>query len=111
LAPDEIELLIKEANTFSDADSKAKEMVVLRNKLESLLRNTQKAFTKFGGVLSSNDQEIAQRIFREGEKAITTDKLDDINKALSNLERTAAQLTAAMLNPTKDTPPQSAEER
>jgi molecular chaperone DnaK len=112
LAPDEIELLIKEANAFSDADSKAKEMVVLRNKLESLLRNTQKAFTKFGGVLSANDQEIAQRVFREGEKAITTDNLDDINKALSNLERTAAQLTAAMLNPTKDNPPpQSAEER
>src|SRR6266567_4159669 len=50
LAPDEIELLINEADTFSDADRKAKEMVVLRNKLESLLRNTLKSFTKFGGL-------------------------------------------------------------
>ncbi len=110
LAPDEIDLLIKEAEVFADADKQAKELVVLRNKLESLLRNTQKAFTTFGGVLSANDQEIADRVFKEGEKALKTDSLDEINKALSGLERTAAQLTTAMLNPANESS-QSAEER
>ena len=64
LAPDEIQHLIKEAETFAETDRDAKEVVVLRNKLESLLRNTQKSFTKFGGLLSENDQEIAERVFR-----------------------------------------------
>lgn len=41
LAPDEIQQLIKEAEGFADSDRVAKEIVVLRNKLESLLRNTQ----------------------------------------------------------------------
>ena len=99
LAPDEIEQLIKEAEGYADADRAAKEMVVLRNKLESLLRNTQKSFNKFGGVLSTNDQEIAERVFKEAEEAVSADTKEPINKALTALERIAGQLTAAMMDP------------
>ena len=102
LTPDEIERLIREADEFADTDRDAKELVVLRNKLESLLRNTQKSFTKFGGLLSQNDQDIAERTFAEAESANRGASLTDINKALTNLERTASQLTTAMMNPTPD---------
>ena len=102
LAPNEIEQLIKEAEGHADADRLAKEMVVLRNKLESLLRNTQKSFNKFGGVLSTNDQEIAERIFKEAEEAVNADAKEPINKALTALERIAGQLTAAMMDPTNE---------
>ena len=101
LAPDEIQHLIKEAEGFADADRDAKEIVVLRNKLESLLRNTQKSFTKFGGMLSANDQEIAERVFGEAEEAAKAEGRETINKALTALERVAAQLTSAMMNPTQ----------
>jgi molecular chaperone DnaK len=100
LTPDEIDRLIREADAFADSDRGAKELVAMRNKLGSLLRNTQKSFTQFGGLLSQNDQEIAARTFVEAETASKTDNIDDINSALTNLERTAAQLTTAMLNPT-----------
>lgn len=102
LAPDEIEHLIREAEGFSETDRTAKEIVVLRNKLESLLRNTQKSFSKFGGMLSANDQEIAERVFNEAETAATAESREPINKALTALERVAGQLTAAMLNPGGD---------
>jgi molecular chaperone DnaK len=102
LAPNEIEQLIKEAEGHADADRVAKEIVVLRNKLESLLRNTQKSFSKFGGVLSTNDQEIAERIFKEAEEAAKADGKEPINKALTALERIAGQLTAAMMDPTSE---------
>jgi len=102
LTPDEIDRLIREADDFADSDRDAKEMVVLRSKLESLLRNTQKSFTKFGGLLSQNDQDIAERTFTEAEAASRAASIDEINKALTGLERTASQLTAAMLNPTPD---------
>jgi molecular chaperone DnaK len=103
LAPDEIDRLIREADDFADRDRDAKEMVVLRNRLESLLRNTQKSFTKFGGLLSQNDQDIAERTFAEAEAASRATSIDTINKALTSLERTASQLTAAMMNPAPDT--------
>ena len=100
LAPDEIQQLIMEASGFADADRLAKEIVVLRNKLESLLRNTQKSFAKFKSVLSTNDQEIAERVFKEVEVATTADGKEPINKALTALERVAGQLTSAMMDPT-----------
>jgi len=102
LTPDEIDRLIREADDFADSDRDAKEMVVLRSKLESLLRNTQKSFTKFGGLLSQNDQDIAERTFAEADAASRASNIDEINKALTGLERTASQLTAAMMNPTPD---------
>jgi molecular chaperone DnaK len=99
LAPDEIQQLIKEAEGFAETDRSAKQMVVMRNKLESLLRNTKKSFTKFGGMLSANDQDIAERVFAEAETATTASDNETINKALTALERVASQLTHAMLNP------------
>ena len=110
LAPDEIEHLIKEAETFADTDREAKEAVVLRNKLESLLRNTQKSFTKFGGMFSANDQEIAERVFSEAEAATNAEGREAINKALTALERVAGQLTNAMMNPSNDAVPTGAED-
>jgi molecular chaperone DnaK len=106
LAPDEIQQLIKEAEGFADSDRLAKELVVLRNKLESLLRNTHKSFSKFGSdALSTNDQEIAERVFKEAEAAIGAEETEPINKALTALERVAGQLTAAMLSPAREPAP------
>jgi molecular chaperone DnaK len=102
LAPDEIQNLIKEADGFAEADRAAKEVVVFRNKLESLLRNSQKSFEKFGGMLSANDQDIANRVFSEAEAATKSESREEIDKALTALERVAGQLTSAMMNPTDD---------
>ena len=63
LAPEEIDRLISEADDFADTDRNAKEVVVSRNKLDSLLRNTKKSFVKFGGLLPEQEQESAEAIF------------------------------------------------
>jgi molecular chaperone DnaK len=97
LAPDEIERLINEAESYAEADRQTKERAILHNKLDSLLRNTQKSFTKFGGLLSANDQDIAERVFAEAEEAVKGDDIEEVDKALTGLERLAGQLTAAMM--------------
>jgi molecular chaperone DnaK len=109
LAPDEIQQLIAEATGFAESDRIAKEIVILRNKLESLLRNTQKSFGKFGGLLSPNDQDIADRVFKEAEAACGAQELEPVNKALNALDRIAGQLTSVMLNPPKDSAPSTPE--
>ncbi|HEV8366495.1 MAG TPA: molecular chaperone DnaK [Pyrinomonadaceae bacterium] len=102
LTPDEIDRLIREADDFAETDRDAKEIVVLRNKLESLLRNTQKSYSKFGGLLSQNDQDLAERAFTEADAASRAENVEEIKNALTSLERTASQLTTAMLNPAPD---------
>ncbi|HKG97633.1 MAG TPA: molecular chaperone DnaK [Pyrinomonadaceae bacterium] len=102
LAPEEIDRLIREANDFADSDRNAKEIVFLRNKLDSLLRNTKKSFTRFGGLLSQEDQDNADLVFADAETASKSDTMEEMNKALTRLERIAGQLTSAMLNHTPD---------
>ena len=102
LTPEEIDRLIRESEEFADSDRSTKELLVLRTKLESLLRNTKKSFDKFGGLLPEIEQSGADGIFADAEAAMRSDKLEEIKIALNKLERIAGQLTSAMLNPTAD---------
>jgi hypothetical protein len=77
--------------------------------LESMVRNTQKSFAKFGGLLSSNDQEIAERVLKEAEVASSAESREPIDKALTALERVAGQLTNAMMNPSQESSTKSVE--
>jgi molecular chaperone DnaK len=103
LAPEEIDRLLNEAEDLADTDRNAKETVILKNKLDSLLRNTKKSFMKFGGMLPQEQQDGAERLFGEAESAAKSERVDEMKKALSSLELLAGQLTTAMLNPTPDT--------
>ena len=71
----------------------------MRNKLESLLRNTQRTFVEFGGLLSENDQLIAERVLSDGETAVSSTSPAEIGRALDNVERLAKQLTNVMMDP------------
>jgi molecular chaperone DnaK len=102
LSPDEIDRLIREAEEFADSDKTTKEVLVLRTKIESLLRNTRKSFLEFGGLLSASDQQNAEAVFKEAEAAGQAEKIEEINIVMNKLERVAGQLTSAMLNPTPD---------
>jgi molecular chaperone DnaK len=102
LTPEEIDRLIHEAGNFAETDKNTKEVLVLRTRLDSLLRNTQKSFSKFGGLLPEIDQESAEKAFTEAEAALKSDKLDDIKIAMNKVERVAGQLTSAMLDPEAD---------
>src|SRR5437762_1629178 len=69
LSPDEIERIIAEAQTSAEADRALREHLDLNNKLSSLVKNTQRAFVEFGGLLSAEAQESAQQILKDGEVA------------------------------------------
>ena len=102
LPPEEIDRLLHEAEDYADTDRNAKETVILKNKLDSLLRNTKKSFMKFGGMLPEEQQDGAERLFADAEAAVESERVDEMKKALSSLELLAGQLTTAMLNPTQD---------
>ena len=102
LAPEEIDRLLREAEDLADSDRTAKEGVLMRNKLESLLRNTKKSFMKFGGMLTEEQQEQAERVFAESDEAAKTDRVDEMKKALNSLEAVAMLLTSAMLSASPD---------
>ena len=103
LAPEEIDRLLREAEDFADTDRHTKDTLILKNKLDSLLKNTKKSFMKFGGMLQQEQQDGAERLFAEAEAAVKSERVDEMKKALSSLEIVAGQLTTAMMNPSDAT--------
>src|SRR6266852_6383761 len=97
LSPDEIERIIAEAASSVESDRTLRERVDLQNKLVSLVRNTQRSFLEFGGLLSLEGQEAGQQLLVEGEAAIKSEEIGEVRLALDGIERLGRQLTAAMM--------------
>ncbi|HEV7859795.1 MAG TPA: molecular chaperone DnaK [Pyrinomonadaceae bacterium] len=98
LSPDEIEQLIREAENFADSDHRTKELIAMRNKLDSLMRNTQRAYIEFGSALSDNDRRNGRRVLSDAESVLKSDDQEKLSQALELVEQVAAQLTNAMFN-------------
>jgi len=98
LSPDEIERIIAEAASSIESDRTQRERIDLQNKLVSLVRNTQRSFLEFGGLLSAEAHEAGQQLLAEGEGAIKTQEIGEVRLALDGIERLGRQLTAAMMS-------------
>jgi len=97
LSQDEIERIIMEAQNSAEADKALRDRLDLNNKLASLIKNTQRAFTEFGGLLTKDQQESGQEILQRGEEAVGSGEIGDIRIALDQVDRLARQLTSAMI--------------
>ena len=97
LSAEQIENIIKEAETMADSDRSESEKIALRNKLSSLVKNTQRTFLEFGGLLETEQQESGQRILMDGEAAVKADEVGEIRMAVDALERLGRQLTNVMM--------------
>lgn len=98
LSPDEIDRIILEAETSAEADRDLRDRIDLETKLSSLVKNTQRAFLEFGGLLPKDAQDSGDAILKEAKQAIVSESIGELRMALNSLERLARQLTAAMMN-------------
>ena len=97
LAPDEIERLILEAEASVDKDKKERDLIVLRNKLDSLLRSTQKAFNEFGKSLPESQQAEMKTALASSGDVLNSSDINAIKLSTLELERVANTLTDAMM--------------
>jgi molecular chaperone DnaK (HSP70) len=97
LAPDEIERLIIEAETSIEKDRGAKEMIVEKNRLDTLIRNARKAMAEIGKSFELDDQKEINAILNEAEAALASDSVDQIHEQLQRVEAAANRITASML--------------
>jgi molecular chaperone DnaK len=104
LSSEEIERLINEATTTAEADRRLKEVIGLRSKLESLVRNTQRSFREFGNALPPDARQEGQRVLVEAEAEVATKSEDAeaLRRVIQAVERFGTQLTMAMMNPSTD---------
>jgi len=97
LAPDEIDRLIMEAETSVEKDKELKDLIVSRNRLDSLLKNTRRAMTEFGKSLEVAQQQEINGALGEAEEALSSDDSKVIEEAFKKAEEAANQLTSALM--------------
>ena len=100
LAPDEIDKLIMESETLADQDRSSKEMIMLKNRLDTLVKNTQKAMAEFGGSLSEDDQKKVAEAVTKATMAMQSEDINEVRLSLGEIELSANILTSALLNVT-----------
>jgi molecular chaperone DnaK len=98
LTPDEIEMLIAEASNSVKRDQEMKEIIAMRNRLDSLTRNAQRAYREIGQTLSLDERNDVQKVLADCAVADRSEDAGELQRLLAEAERAAALLTAAMLN-------------
>lgn len=97
LAPDEIDRLIMEAETSVERDKETKDLIVSRNRLDSLLKNTRRAMAEFGKSLEVAQQQEINGILGDAEEALSSDDLTVIEEAMKKAEEAGNQLTTLLM--------------
>ena len=98
LAPDEIDRLIMESETSVESDRMAKELIVARNRLDSLVRNSRGAMSEFGKSLAEEDRlEINEVLVRAEEILAEAQDVPAFEQAAAEVEEKAVKLTEAMM--------------
>jgi molecular chaperone DnaK len=98
LSTDEINQLMREAEASVDSDRRLKVLIAARNKLESLLQNTQRTFLEFGGALTSSERDAGQAALQKAELTLGSDDQEELEQVMRAVELLANQLTHAMLS-------------
>jgi molecular chaperone DnaK len=97
LAPDEIERLIMEAESSVETDRHTKEMIMQKNRLDSLIKNARLTLAEFGKAFPLDEQQQINGVLNDAEEALASDNVSDVKMALVKVEATATKLTESML--------------
>ncbi|MDT4965314.1 MAG: molecular chaperone DnaK [Acidobacteriota bacterium] len=98
LSTDEINRLIAEAETSVEADRRAREIIGVRNRLETLVRSTRRALTEFGGSLSSDAKKEGQQALNRADEALQSEDVEGMRQATEIVQSLASDLTNVMMN-------------
>lgn len=96
LTDDEIERMIKEAESNAEADKKRKEEVELRNEADQLIFATDKAIKDIGDKVDQAEIDKANEAKEKLKKAVEEGNIDGIKAAKDELQQIVQQLSVKL---------------
>ncbi|OQA56969.1 MAG: Chaperone protein DnaK [Candidatus Omnitrophica bacterium ADurb.Bin277] len=85
LSKEEVEKLVKEAQSHADEDKKKHEVITARNQLDSLIYSTEKALKEHGDKVSEDEKKKVEEALKEAKTAVTADSKETIDQASQKL--------------------------
>ena len=97
LSPEEIERLILEAETSVERDKEERELILLRNRVEGMVKTARKAMAEFGRSFPLEEQQAINGSLNAAEDRIQEAEKAELEALVKSVEETAAKITEAML--------------
>jgi molecular chaperone DnaK len=98
LAPDEIERLIQEAELSIERDASTKQLILQKNRLDSLIGATRRALGEVGKTMQPLDLQQIIGILNTADQALAAEDMDTILLAMKKVEEAATKITESMLS-------------
>ncbi|MFQ5329549.1 MAG: Hsp70 family protein, partial [Thermodesulfobacteriota bacterium] len=103
LSKDEVDNMVKEAESHSSEDQSRKELIEVRNQLDSLVYSTEKLVNENREKLDEADVKAIEDALAEGKKALEQDNVDELKKAMENITQASHKVAEVLY---KQNPPE-----
>ncbi|MDN5357277.1 MAG: molecular chaperone DnaK [Candidatus Methanomethylophilaceae archaeon] len=85
LSKDEIEQMVKEADTYAEADKKKVELIEVHNQAETAVYTVRKSLEELGEKVNQTERSAVEAAITDLEAANKSDNVDDIKKKMDGL--------------------------
>ena len=101
LNKDEIDRMVKDAQSHSDEDKKRREEIEAKNRLDSLIYGSEKSFTEGKSRLDPGEISQFESALADARKALEAGGTDNMNQAAERLQQASHKLAEAMYRTAK----------
>jgi len=103
LTDEEIQKMVKEAETNKEADKKKRDEVDAKNHADSLIASTEQSLKEHGSKISETDKKAIEKDMEDLKEAIKSDKTDDIKAKTQQLMTSSMKLGEAIYKAQQET--------
>ena len=96
LSDDDIEQMVKDAESHADEDKERRKLVEARNQAETLVHSSEKTLTEYSDKVSEADRSAIELAIAQLKEAAEGDDVEDINAKSESLAQASMKLGEAM---------------
>ena len=96
LSEEDVEKMVKNAESHAEEDKKKKEAVEVHNQLDSLIYTTEKSLKDHGDKIDSSEKGKIQSALDEAKKALEANDIEQMKKTSESLQQAAHKLAEVM---------------
>src|SRR6201991_2010325 len=96
LSKDDVEKLVRDAESHADEDRKRREEIEAKNQLDSLVYNVEKMLSENRDKLQGSDVQTLEGAIGEARKAMEQGGVEELKRATDNLQKASHKLAEVM---------------
>jgi molecular chaperone DnaK len=103
LTKEEIEKMVKEAESHAEEDKKKREEIEIKNQADTLIYSTEKTLNEHKDKLGPDDVKAVEGALKEAKEAHAGNDIEKIKQTMENLQKASHKLAEAMYQKSQQT--------